>query len=151
MHDLAAFVLHLRLLLGVAVGQENIHLRQDVEGDLVGIDLARDGLAGDDLPDLAAQFLDGPGAGAGDGLVAGGKNRLDCQSPVQRVERHERDGGGAIGIGDDAVVPRDVAALISGTTSGTASSMRKALELSTTTQPALTARGAIPWRCRRRR
>src|SRR5208282_4193942 len=34
------------------------------------------------------------------------------------------------------------AALISGTTSGTASSMRKALELSTTTQPALTARGA---------
>src|ERR1035438_4380018 len=34
------------------------------------------------------------------------------------------------------------AALISGTTSGTASSMRNALELSTTTQPALTAMGA---------
>ena len=34
------------------------------------------------------------------------------------------------------------AALISGTTSGTLSSMRNALELSTTTQPALAAMGA---------
>ena len=34
-HDLAAFVLHLHFLFGVAGIEEAVHLRQDIEGDLI--------------------------------------------------------------------------------------------------------------------
>ena len=61
-HDFAPFVFHLRLFLGVAVGQKNIHVRQDVEGDLMRINFLRHRLAGDDLFDLPFQFLNGLGA-----------------------------------------------------------------------------------------
>jgi hypothetical protein len=40
-HDLPALVHHLRLLAGVAVGPERVDLRDHVEGDLAGKDLAR--------------------------------------------------------------------------------------------------------------
>jgi hypothetical protein len=62
---------------------------------------------------------------------------------VQRIERHQSDGCGAIRIGDDAFVPSSRRlALISGIDERHVSSCRNALELSTTTQPALAAIGA---------
>ena len=79
-------------------------MRQDVKGDLVRINFLRHRFAGDDLLDLALQFFDGLGARAGNGLVAGGENALHTESLVQRIERHQRNGGGAVRVGDDALV-----------------------------------------------
>ena len=64
-HDLAAFVLQLHLLLGVTIGEERIHVRDDVEGDLVRINLLRHGLALDDLQLLALGFANTLCAAAG--------------------------------------------------------------------------------------
>ena len=83
-------------------------MRQHVEGDLVRIDLACDRLALDDLVHLPLQFRDGLGAGAGHGLVAGGEDALAAERLVQRIERHQRDGRGAVRVGDDALVPLHV-------------------------------------------
>ncbi len=107
-HDFASFVLHFHFLLGVAIGEEGIDVGKDVKGDLVGIDFAGDGLASHDLADLAFEFLDGLGAGAGDGLVAGGENAGAVEGLVEGVKGHEGDGRGAVGVGDDAVVLGDV-------------------------------------------
>ena len=72
------------------------------------INLLRHRLAGDDFADLPLQFFDRLRAGAGDGLVAGGENAFHAERLVQRIQRHERDGRGAIRIGDDALVPLHV-------------------------------------------
>ena len=117
-------------------------MRQHVERDLVRINFLRHRLAGDDLATCRFNSSIALRARAGHGLVAGGKNPLHAERLVQRIQRHQRDRRRAIRIGDDAVVPLHSAALISGTTSGTLSSCRNALELSTTTQPALAAIGA---------
>ena len=42
--------------------------------------------------------------GAGNSLVTGGKYPLDSKRVMQRIERHQRDGRGAIGIRDDSLV-----------------------------------------------
>ena len=105
MHDLAAFVLHLHLFLRVAGRQERINVRQHVESDLVRINLSRHRLLLDDLVHLALQFGDGLGARARYGLVAGGEDAFAGEGRVQRIERHQRDGGGAVRIGNDALVP----------------------------------------------
>ena len=46
MHDLACFMVHLHLLLGVAVVGEHVNLRDEVEGELIGKLLYGDGFVG---------------------------------------------------------------------------------------------------------
>ena len=60
-----------------------------------------------------------------------------ARAPPKPIERHHGDDGGAVGVGNNTVVrPSRRPRLISGTTSGTSASMRKALELSTKSAPA---------------
>jgi hypothetical protein len=108
MHDLPSLILHLHLFLGVPVRLEGIDLGKDVEGDLVRINLAGDRLTGGDLLDLAFEFLDGLGTGAGDCLVAGSDDALHAERPMQRIEGHQGDGGGAVRVGQDSVVIADI-------------------------------------------
>src|SRR5690606_18964799 len=103
-HDLAAFLRHLGLLAGVAVGVEAVDLRDAVERDLIGINLGRDGPAGGVGLDLILEFTHGVGAGAGDGLIGGDDDALQAEGLVQGPEAHEHDGRGTVGVGDDAAV-----------------------------------------------
>ncbi len=107
-HDFSSFVFHFHFFLGVAGGEEGIDVGEDVEGDLVGVDLAGDGLVFGDLVDLVFEFLDGFGSGAGDGLVTGGEDAFAVEGLVERVEGHEGDCGGAVGVGEDTLVVFDV-------------------------------------------
>ena len=50
------------------------------------------------------QAVSGAGAGAGHRLVAAGHDALDGTVVVQGVDGHQRDDGGAVGVGDDSLV-----------------------------------------------
>ena len=117
-HDFAAFVFELHFLFGVTGVEEGVDVGEDVEGDLVRVDLDFGGgefgvvpsgaAAGGPGVGLAGEFFDGLGASAGDGLVARGPDALDAEGLVQGVEGHQGDGGGAVGVGDDALVGFDI-------------------------------------------
>ncbi|MFM1945333.1 MAG: hypothetical protein RI897_4315 [Verrucomicrobiota bacterium] len=107
-HDFPTFVFHFHFFPGVAGGEEGIDVGEDVEGDLVGVDFAGDGLVICDLVYLIFEFFDGFGAGAGDGLVTGGEDAFAMEGLMERVEGHEGDCGGAVRIGKDAVMTFDV-------------------------------------------
>ena len=61
--------------------------------------------------DLRLELVDRVRARAGNGLISRRKITLQAKRPVQRPQRHERDGRRAVGIGDDSLVlaqaPRD--------------------------------------------
>ena len=104
MHDLPALVLHLHLLGGIALKGLAADLGDDVIGDLV---LEYLGLHRLTLPQqlhLVHQLDGAAGAGAGHRLVAAGHNALDGAVVVQSVDGHQRNDGGAVGVGDDALV-----------------------------------------------
>ena len=61
-HDLTCFVVHLHFLLGVSVFGEDVNLRDDVVGKLVGKLLDGDRLAVEYLAILRLQFLHGCGS-----------------------------------------------------------------------------------------
>ena len=102
--NLAALVFHLHLLFRVAVVEKHIHMRQCVEGDLVGVNRFFNFAPGCNGFHLTLELLNAHCATAGDGLVAGGKNTLHAKGPMQRRQRHEGDDGGAVGVGNDAAV-----------------------------------------------
>ena len=79
-------------------------MRQHVEGDLMRIYFQRHRLLVDDLADLTFEFFQRLRACAGHGLIAGGKNPFHAERLMQWIQRHERDGCGAIRIGEDAFV-----------------------------------------------
>ena len=79
-------------------------MRQHVERDLVRINFLRHWLLVDDLVDLTFQFFERFCARAGHGLIARGEDAFHAERLMQRIQRHERDGRGAIWIGDDAFV-----------------------------------------------
>ena len=87
-------------------------MRDGVEGDLVRINLrlaaelrgVPGAVFGRPFAGLLRELLDGLRAGAGDGLVAGGKDALHAKGLMQRIQRHQRDGGGAVRVCDDALM-----------------------------------------------
>ena len=102
MHDAPALVLHFHFFLGVAAGQKGIDVRENVERDRMGIDFGHRRLFFGGRFDLGPQFADRARTAPGNGLITGGKNTPDAKRPVQRIERHERDRGGAIWIRDQS-------------------------------------------------
>src|ERR687895_224295 len=109
--DLARLEHALALLGRVVVALlEGLHLRQDVERDLVRVDGRRGQLVRlDHRLGLAVQLLDGALAGARHGLVGGHDHPLDPDAPEDRAQRHDRLHGGAVRVGDDAaVVPEGI-------------------------------------------
>jgi hypothetical protein len=104
MHNLASLVFHFHFFLRVTGRQEGIDLGQNVECDLVRIDFAGDHFVGDDLRDLTSEFIDRFRTRARNSLVTRSKNARNAERLVQRIKGHERDGGGAIRIRDNALV-----------------------------------------------
>ncbi len=77
---------------------------QAVEGDLVGINLVRHGLAGGVVEHLLLEFLDGLGAGARNRLIGGNHDALDPHLVMDGLQGHQHLDGGAVGVGDDAAL-----------------------------------------------
>ena len=75
MHDPAALVLHFHLFLGVATGQKGINVRQDIEGNRMGVDLHDRRLLSGGRFDLRPEFADRACTAAGDSLVMEAKTR----------------------------------------------------------------------------
>ena len=106
--DLARLDDDLPLLLGVAVIAEDVDVRQRVEGDLVRIDGGLQWLPRGPGTDLVLQLRHGLVAGAADGLVGIHDDARDAGAVAQGLEQRHQLHGGAIGVGDDALVVRRV-------------------------------------------
>ena len=102
--DLARLHLHLPLLLGRAVGHEDVDMGDAVEGDLLGEALAVDRRIGVDGAGLVEELVHRLLAGAGDRLIGGHDHALDPRQIMQRLQRHHHLDGRAIGIGDDVAL-----------------------------------------------
>ena len=151
LEDFPGLLDHLGLFVVVAgLGIDRRVVAEDVEGVRKRDHLGRERLAVEIGAGRFHQLLHRRRAGAARRLIGRQDHALDAVLPVDRPQRHQRRDRRAVRIGDDALVSRMRLALISGITSGTSGSMRKAEELSTTTAPAFTAAGANFARCRRR-
>ena len=106
--DLAALVLHLHLLAGVALEGLAADLGDDVVRDLILEDLGLKVFALGKGLDLIVEFVDAALARAADGLVGRGDDRLDGALLGEGVNGHEGHDGGAVGVRDDALVPLHV-------------------------------------------
>ena len=96
--DLAGLVHHLHLFLGIAVGQENVDVREHVLVNGVGeFAAAATGTFGLHLLDAAL-------AGAGDALVGAHHDALDAIDLVQGSEGQYHLDGRAVGVGNDVVL-----------------------------------------------
>ncbi len=106
--DLAGLVDELALLVGVIVSRrEAAGVGEDVECDLVGVLLRRrDAPVVEQRMRLVEQLIDGPPAGAGNGLVGGDHEPLDAGRVLQRLERHDHLHRRAVRVGNDAAVAR---------------------------------------------
>ena len=113
--DLLGFDDHLPLFLGVALGDvvevvavdEDVDVGDAVEGDLMGEGFGLEVLAGEVLAGLDLQLLHALGTGARGGLVAAHDDAVDVAQGAQRLEGDDHLDGGAVGVGDDAVVLGD--------------------------------------------
>ena len=102
--DLHGLVDHLHFFLGVVVLQEDVDVRQHVEGDAVRIDLVF-GLAHvEQVAGLAFQFFQALLAGTGHGLIGGDHHAADAHGVMDGLEGHQHLDGGAVGVGDDALM-----------------------------------------------
>ena len=95
---------HLPFLLGRAVFHEDVDMRNDVEGDLLGEDLWLGRIGDEDalglVPQLVHRFL----ARAGHRLIGGDDHALDLGEIVQRLQHHDELRGRAIRVGDDVLL-----------------------------------------------
>mmetsp|Transcript_23248 Transcript_23248/g.68292 ORF Transcript_23248/g.68292 Transcript_23248/m.68292 type:complete len:429 (+) Transcript_23248:80-1366(+) len=100
-HDLARLPGHLALLLCVLVVEKLVDVRYHVEGEGVREDLvARAAAVGHRLCPLL-ELRHAGGASARGGLVRGHDDPPGAELLVQRRERHQRDGGGAVRVCDE--------------------------------------------------
>mmetsp|Transcript_13737 Transcript_13737/g.34646 ORF Transcript_13737/g.34646 Transcript_13737/m.34646 type:complete len:295 (+) Transcript_13737:148-1032(+) len=102
--DLLRLLGHFHLLFVVAVVHHGRVVAEQVEGVLEGEDLHRDGLVVQHLARLQRQLVHGGLPRAAGGLVRAHDHALDGADLVQRRDGHERDDGGAVGVGDDAAL-----------------------------------------------
>ncbi len=104
MQDLAALVDDLPLLARVAVVEEDIHLGQGVEGDLVGVDRRADRAPGDVGLHLGLQLGDGLVARAADRLVGVHHDAFESRGVAERGEHGHQLHRRAVGVGDEALM-----------------------------------------------
>ena len=100
--DLFGFGDHLPFFLGRTVFEEDVDMRNHVEGDLLGelaggLVIGRVVDAFGLIPKLINAFL----ARAGNRLVSRDDDALDLGAVVQRLQRHDHLRGRAVGVGDD--------------------------------------------------
>ncbi len=104
MHDLAPLVLHLHLLGGVALKGLAADLRDHIVRDLILKYLRLVALALPQGLHLVHQLNRPACASAGGSLVAACHNALNGAVLIQGVDGHQGDDGGAVGVGDNALV-----------------------------------------------
>ena len=68
------------------------------------IDFAGEGLSGGPGFGLGFQFLDGGATGARHGLVGAGNQALDLRGLMDGHQRHQRNDGTAVRVGDEPLV-----------------------------------------------
>ena len=90
------------LFLGVAVVEEHIDVGESVERD------GRGELLGCDAVDAVLEVVEALHARAGNRLVGGIDDALDAVLVIEGFEGDDRLYGGAVGVGDDALVPLDI-------------------------------------------
>ena len=109
MHNLFSFVNHLHLFFSVEIVEENVDLRNQVEGD--GIMLSKGcrrknmcfHLATFSISlSLVSELVDALLAGARNSLVGGNNDTFNASEVIERLKSHNHDNGGAVGIGDNA-------------------------------------------------
>ena len=111
MHDTASFILHFHLFFGVTVFEKCIDLREHIEGNRVRINFcARRPIFGSSA-DLILQLGNCASAAARDCLITRGKNALDIENAMQRINRHQCDCGSAIRICDDPAMEVHIVAI----------------------------------------
>ena len=159
LEDLAALVAELELFvrlvavadLGHEVARERQHVERDRRRERVGwreLDrmprVGELGRASADVLHLVRQLGDALEPRTRHRLIGADDDPPQAGGVAQRRERGHPHHRRAVGVGDDplADVPSSACGLTSLTTSGTSGSMRHAEELSTTTAPAATTRGA---------
>ncbi len=106
--DLAGLGDDLPLLLRVPVLQEDVDLRQGVEGDRMRVDPGLLGLPGDVGPDLRLELGDRLAARSRDRLVGVDDDPLQADRVAQRHERRHQLHRGAVRVGDDPLVGLEV-------------------------------------------
>ena len=106
--DLPCFPDHLGFLFIEAVGADGRVVREHVESDLMREFVLDDRFAVKVSLRLFTQFLDAPGAGAGDRLISAGNESLQTEFLVDREQRNVRDDRRAVRVRYDALVPLDV-------------------------------------------
>ena len=105
LENLSSLPDHLHLFLRIAVVQQPVDLRYDVEGHgFFPIRLRRDFAAIQECAALRRQQFHGKAAGAGDGLVGGYVDALDPRRLVDGLQRHHHLDRRAVGIGNDAAI-----------------------------------------------
>ena len=105
MHDLATLVLHLHFFAGVAQELLAADLGDQVEGDLMGEHLGLIGLALGQRFHLVHQFNGAGSTGAGHSLVSRGGDGADGSDLIECVDGGDGDDSGAVGVGDDTLIP----------------------------------------------
>ena len=95
---------HLHFFLGVVIFKENVDVGQAVEGNAVGVGLVFGIAPVEEVAHLALQLFNTLLPGARNRLIGGNNHAPDFGRIVQGLERHHHLDGGAVGIGDDAVM-----------------------------------------------
>ena len=101
--DLLGLHHHLPFFLGETGIQEDINVGNDVEGDLLGEASLRDRVGHEHGPGLGEQLVHRLFSGARHRLIGRDHDPLDDRQVMQRLQRQHQLGGGAVGIGDDAL------------------------------------------------
>ena len=101
-HYLSCLVVHLHLLLGVAVGLEDVNLRYNVICQLVGELLDRNRLAVLYLAVLLLQFGHCCCTGTAGTLIACYVDAVYMAQLLDRLQHHNHHDGSAVRVGNDA-------------------------------------------------
>ena len=103
-HNLPALVLQLHFLAGIALVLLAANLGNQVEGNLVGEHLGLVLLPSGQCLHLVHQLDGAAGTGTGHRLIGGDGHGADGADGVQGIDGGGGDDGGAVGVGDDALV-----------------------------------------------
>ncbi len=107
-HDLSSLIEQLHFFLRVPIGKKIVDLRETIKRNLVRVDLRRRLFEAEQVLAFRHQLVHGFLAGPGDRLERGHDDPPDLCTVMQRLQRDDHLDGRAVGIGDDALMIRNV-------------------------------------------
>ena len=115
MHNLFGFVDHLHLFFSVEIIQENVNLRNQVKSN--GIMLSQ-GSGRQNMCfhfatlsislGLVGELVNALLASARNSLVGGNNNTFNASQIIERLQSHNHDNGGAVGVGNNALMLQNI-------------------------------------------